>query len=62
MKNLRRKSKKNKDVRSLGFSRVMEPTVTEVSWIREGRRSIKEKITQKDRLSKLENTSMKNSA
>ena len=42
----------NDDVGSLRFSRVMKPAVTEVSWIREGRGSVKEKITPKDTVRK----------
>ena len=57
-----KKVEKNDDVRSLEFSRVMQPMVTEVNWRREGSGSIKEKITKKDSVRKLENTKMKNSA
>ena len=49
-------------MRSLEFSRLMEPTATEVNWSRQGSGSIKEKITKKDSVRKLENTRMKNSA
>ena len=39
-----KEDKKKDDVGSLRFSRVIEPTATKVSWIREGRGSIKEKL------------------
>ena len=41
-KDAQKEGEKNDDLGSLRFSRVMEPMVTEVSWIREGRGSIKE--------------------
>ena len=57
-----KKVEKKNDVRSLELSRVMELTVTEENWRREGSGSIKEKIMKKDSVRKLENTKMKNSA
>ena len=56
-----KKVEKDDDVRSFELSGLMEPTVAEVNWRREGSGSIKEKITENDRVRKLENTRMKNS-
>ena len=62
MKTLRRKGKRTMILESLRFSRVMEPTGTGVSLIREGRGTINEKITPNDSLRKLENTRTNNCA